>query len=176
MVRNINIIIGKIANGLASTSWAKVKNLVGLYHGLLALSIDPRSKVRKESHKAIQAFFTHESGNLSAKRAGKITSKFILSQFLSENDGSNTNDKSHTIIHLFNLLSPIISYFPLSISNPIIDHSLKLIQSLPSIRRSGFNLFYHLFKSRPTSINQSILSYVLFFSSSHILSILFHSL
>lgn len=137
-------------------SWKKQAKLVAIFNSLLALSIDPRAKVRKEAQQTLREMYTHENGKATGTNSGNIVGKFVVNQLMSQS--SNVEEKKKTISYIFTMISAIAPYLPLSILTNLFETIFaKMQENSNFIRTQGYVVFASVFSHRPNPLNQDIL-------------------
>ena len=146
----------KVAPVITVKSWKKQAKLLSLFHGLLALSIDPRAKVRKEAQSIVHVMYAHEGGSSTGVNSGKIVGKFFVSQLTSQGPAEA---KKKTTSYLFTLLTAIGFNIPLNILTSMFEAIFtQMKQNANFVRTQGYVLFCSLLTHRPTIFNQDNLS------------------
>jgi len=152
----IEQVMRQVAPVITVKSWTKQAKLVSLFHGLLALSIDPRAKVRKDAQSVVQVMYDHENGSATGANSGKIVGKFFVSQLLSK---APAEAKKKNTSYLFTLLTAIGVKLPLNILSNLFEAILDQMKANPNfVRTQGYVLFSSLLTYRPSPLNQDVLS------------------
>ena len=155
----------QVAASTTSKPWTKQPKLIALFHSLLALSIDPRAKVRKEAHQVLHTLYDHEQGANTGKQSAKILGKFLMGQLVHPSEMVE-EEKKKLISYLMTLLTSIGAYLPLSILTEVLDVILKEMKNQANyLRTQGYVLLASLFVARPNPLQQDTIAYVIPYDS-----------